>query len=258
MSFDMFCKALVFMAFVAYRDADPRIQPQNKVKAILLYMWKAVNDNEKTARLVASNRANTLSQFAGSLNVFGSGAFSDLFLNNWLKDGFIDYATHIVDDPEKSGVTVSLSLNCSFLSKLTLYFPKMLKSVLSEGGEIMKESAAKVSESAHEEKDRSDRGVDSVMEGIQKSLNLNTVPKSQHKQRTNSVFITHFSTNLKVRPSDRHGPSTNQGRKRMGNNLILEGKKLSELLQLKPELSEFLYMEIENMKISTNAFDLLS
>ena len=77
-----------------------------KVKAILLYMWKAVNDSEKTMKLVSNNRANTLSQFAGSLNVFGSGAFSDQFLSNWLKDGFIDYGTHIFDDGEKSGAAV--------------------------------------------------------------------------------------------------------------------------------------------------------
>jgi hypothetical protein len=106
MNFELFLRSLLYMAAVAYRDSDPRITQLNKVKGILLYMWKAVNDNEKTMRLVSSNRSNTLSQFAGALNVFGSGQFSDLFLSNWLKDGFIDYSTHIVDDPEKTGSLV--------------------------------------------------------------------------------------------------------------------------------------------------------
>ena len=107
MSFELFCKAIVYMAYIAYRDMDSRITPGNKVKAILLYMWKAVNDNEKTMRLISSNRSNTLSQFAGALNVFGSGSFSDLFLSNWLKDQFIDYATFIPEHHETSGSTVS-------------------------------------------------------------------------------------------------------------------------------------------------------
>lgn len=66
-----------------------------------------MNDSEKTMRMISNNRSNTLSHFAGSLNVFGSGAFSDLLLSNWVKDNFIDYATFVVDNTEKSGVLVS-------------------------------------------------------------------------------------------------------------------------------------------------------
>jgi hypothetical protein len=86
------------MAYIAYRDVDSRVTAPNKVKAILLYMWKAVNDNDKAMRLVNSNRSNTLSQFAGSLNIFGSGSFSDSFLSSWLKDNFTDYASFFHDD----------------------------------------------------------------------------------------------------------------------------------------------------------------
>lgn len=31
MSFDMFCRAIIYMAFLAYRDVDARITPANKV-----------------------------------------------------------------------------------------------------------------------------------------------------------------------------------------------------------------------------------
>jgi hypothetical protein len=61
MNFDLFCKSLLYMAYIAYRDVDSRVTAPNKVKAILLYMWKAVNDNDKAMRLVNSNRSNTLS-----------------------------------------------------------------------------------------------------------------------------------------------------------------------------------------------------
>ena len=70
-------------------------------------MWKAVNDNDKTSRLVSNNRSNTLTQFAGSLNVFGSGSFSDAFLAIWMKDGFPDYSVHKGDDGVINGAAVS-------------------------------------------------------------------------------------------------------------------------------------------------------
>jgi hypothetical protein len=108
MSYDSFLRAIMYMAFVAYRDVHPSVTTANKVKALLLYMWKAVNDNQKTRALVSNNRNNTLSHFAGALNVFGSGMFSDLFLSNWMKDGFPDYSAGVDGDlGAKSGSMVS-------------------------------------------------------------------------------------------------------------------------------------------------------
>jgi len=233
MSFDMFCRAIIYMAFLAYRDVDARITPASKVKAILLFMWKAVNDSEKTMRMISNNRSNTLSHFAGSLNVFGSGAFSDLLLSNWVKDNFIDYATFVVDNTEKSGVL-------------------MLKSVVSEAGESKETPVVKsVAES-------SEGKMDALLEGVQKSLNLNSVPKTAPAhRRTNSILITHFSTNLKARAVERqqNNPTHSQVNRKMGSNVILEGRILSKLLSLKPELAEYLYMEVENMKISSTPFE---
>lgn len=112
MSFDHFLQAIMYMSFVAYRDVQQSVTVANKVKALLLYMWKAVNDNQKTRNLVSNNRNNTLSHFAGALNVFGSGMFSDMFLGNWMKDGFPDYSAGTDGDQgNKSGSMVRIILD---------------------------------------------------------------------------------------------------------------------------------------------------
>jgi hypothetical protein len=140
----------------------------------------------------------------------------------------------------------------------------MLKSVLTDGGEGTGKDRhhhsrhqSQADEEKHDSKNDSSNQnnksrVDTVFEGIQKSMNLNSVPKASHK-RTNSVLITHFSTNFRARSDKVPTANANaEGRKRMGNNLVLDGKNLGELLREKPELSEFLVMEIQNMKISSD------
>lgn len=122
MSLDLFYRALVYMSFVAYRDVPPSVSPENRAKALLLYMWKAVNDSDKTQRLVRSNRSHTLTQFAGSLNLFGSGSFSDTFLAHWMKDNFIDYATPKSDKSSVMGSTVRIVLcECVIFTKLVVF-----------------------------------------------------------------------------------------------------------------------------------------
>lgn len=137
-----------------------------------------------------------------------------------------------------------------FIALLILF--QMLKSVVSEAGESKETPVVKsVAES-------SEGKMDALLEGVQKSLNLNSVPKtaSAHR-RTNSILITHFSTNLKARAVERqqNNPTHSQVNRKMGSNVILEGRILSKLLSLKPELAEYLYMEVENMKISSMSFE---
>ena len=107
MDFTLFTKAVVCMSAIAYRDCAADVTPQNKVKALLLYMWKAVNDSDKTIRMISSTRINAVTSYAGSLNLFGSGLFSDQFLANWLKDGFTDYTTLRSDATDENGAAVS-------------------------------------------------------------------------------------------------------------------------------------------------------
>lgn len=130
----------------------------------------------------------------------------------------------------------------------------MLKSVVSEAADSKEVSTKPTSTAAGE--GSGDGKMDAVLEGVQKSLNLNTVPKTAPAhRRTNSILINHFSTNLKARAVERQHSAAPQINRRMGSNVILEGKILSQLLTLKPELAEYLYMEIENMKISTHTFE---
>ncbi len=47
MSFGMFCTALLTMSMVAYQEDDSSITPANKTRALLHFMWRAVNTSEK-------------------------------------------------------------------------------------------------------------------------------------------------------------------------------------------------------------------
>jgi hypothetical protein len=48
-------------------------------------MWKGVNDSDKTIRMINSTRINAVTSYAGqSMNLFGSGLFSDQFLGEYM------------------------------------------------------------------------------------------------------------------------------------------------------------------------------
>lgn len=236
MSFDLFLRALVYMSFVAYRDVPSAVSADSKVKALLLYMWKAVNDSDKTARLVRSNRSHTLTQFAGSLNLFGSGLFSDAFLAHWMKDSFVDYSTPRNDRNLSTGAAIVKGIVGDDLLPV-------------EGGE------PEVPEVMASEMD--DHG---VMEMLQQNLVLDSKPsvasataRSQQQRRTNSIYIKPFAATARTRTatSDHNATlysaaSTNNGSGAPVRQL--DGRKLAQLLQERPELAEYLYMEILTMR----------
>eukprot|EP01031_Cornospumella_fuschlensis_P042197 gene42197-51532_t len=58
MSFEQFATCLVYMACVAYRDAHPDVTTESKLKALLIYMWKAVNDVSRTQQLLRGATSN--------------------------------------------------------------------------------------------------------------------------------------------------------------------------------------------------------
>jgi len=74
---------LINMALLAYRNSHPSVLPHNKVKSLLNYMWRAVNCSERVDRLALA-RKGVSSSHAGSLNMYGSGAFSDFYLAQWI------------------------------------------------------------------------------------------------------------------------------------------------------------------------------
>ena len=49
MTADMFHSLLLSMAVLAYRGCHPSVTPANKAKALLNYMWRGVNCNEKVS-----------------------------------------------------------------------------------------------------------------------------------------------------------------------------------------------------------------
>lgn len=73
-------------------------------------MWKAVNNREKTAE-VARSRVRVVISHAGSLNMFGSGLFSDHFLHCWQAEGFPDYTAAIQPTVVDTGMVSEVSVN---------------------------------------------------------------------------------------------------------------------------------------------------
>jgi hypothetical protein len=96
MAFGQFCDAIVAMAMLAYRDAD--VKSTNKVKALLHFMWRGVNQSDKRNK-AANSKTQTSGQHAGSLNHYGSGPFCDNFLKHWIAEGFPNYSTPPTEAP---------------------------------------------------------------------------------------------------------------------------------------------------------------
>jgi hypothetical protein len=115
MTFDAFVEALVLMAHIAYRptSASPIDHGTNaalKLKALLLYAWKAINNHDRTRSLMREHVsvATTVITPNGTHDIFGSGVFSETFLASWQADNFMEYAVAeaVGLSPELSGSKV--------------------------------------------------------------------------------------------------------------------------------------------------------
>lgn len=89
-----------------------------KVQALLLHMWKVVNNDYANRRLLRDRDQRdtplTITP-AGIQDVYGSSLLSEQFLEAWRDDGFCEYFTpHHNTDSTALGTTVSIPLNCSF------------------------------------------------------------------------------------------------------------------------------------------------
>ena len=127
----------------------------------------------------------------------------------------------------------------------------MLKNVVGNATTDM-ESPKKVTQSQAPDSlfDKMDDNV--IIESLQRSVTLTPAATATQGRRTNSVYVQHFGTVLAHR-SARHFSNPDQS---AANNawkhkgmVQLEGNDLAELFRQRPELSEFIYMEIENAKI---------
>lgn len=63
------------------------------------------NNSEKTSRMVEKTRMAALTSHAGSLNLYGSGLFSSVFLTQWTKDNYADYTTPAGIEDSEEGIT---------------------------------------------------------------------------------------------------------------------------------------------------------
>jgi hypothetical protein len=81
------------MAVLAYKDVAYEVSHIDKIKALLLYMWRTINSREKTQQAVQTRNgtSKTVEGYANSLNIHGSGLFSVTMQDVWKEDGFRSY-----------------------------------------------------------------------------------------------------------------------------------------------------------------------
>lgn len=254
MSFDLFCKALLALAAVGYRDCPSSVCPADRVRALLLYMWKTVNDSDnKTVRKVtSSSRAAAVSSHAGSLNLFGSGQFSDQFLAQWVKDGFRDYTLPPDSEAVKAdgvkmvkrlvGLAAEAEASSSGAAPAA---PAGSESPVPPRGRTS--STGSVSSSGAAGGGGTERGAAGkesalVREALSRGGSL---LKAKQQRKTLDFTAPHH---VMV-----HSNSFNssKGRKLKGPAKLF-GADLQQLLLMKPELTEFLFLEIQNMKLTDN------
>lgn len=116
MDFEKFLKSIMLMALVAYKESPPRVTAVDKIKALLLYMWRTINSREKTQQAVATRcgTSKTVEGYANSLNIHGSGLFSVTMQDVWKDDRFCNY---ISVEADTQFIDEANEVICMFLKK---------------------------------------------------------------------------------------------------------------------------------------------
>lgn len=219
MSFELFGKALTQLAVTAYRDADSTITLKNKVMGLFLFMWKRINNPEKAADIAMTRRIVSTSH-AGSLNLYGSGLFSDTFLSQWQKSGFPDYTTS-EKEKGKDGASVLRNIVRN-------------QEKLNENQDVEKEDG-KDDESKEENKDDNKNDNtdhdDKVDEDKDGKFNKDSDKDSDASDSIDLENITLETKKIKKGPK------------------VLHGLSIAELFRQRPELGEFVYLEMKALGI---------
>eukprot|EP01035_Chromulina_nebulosa_P018106 gene18106-23760_t len=110
MSFDQFIDALVYCAYVSYHSnsKESQLSISSMMKAFLLYLWKAINNEDRNAQLVKQyihSSTNDITS-SGVHDMFGSGLFSESFLVYWQKDNFHEYSKNDEEVRQINGAKV--------------------------------------------------------------------------------------------------------------------------------------------------------
>eukprot|EP01032_Pedospumella_encystans_P016071 gene16071-18352_t len=236
MTFQLFCQSIMFMALLAYRNLDPAVPTTYKVKALLLYMLKCVVDGNRTLQFLSKERSHGVSNTKGQLHLFGSTEFAAQFTANWQREGYCDYTAPPV-------VTSLTGTN-------------MLRKVV---GEDTAENNNNTNGTPMRGRTGSAISVDSSFDTVVVAPNTPSNARSPaahtaggwgfgngHNNSNTSHHNTHNSSGLYVLPAPPVVSVT-----RPDYPVTIDAADLKLLLQKKPEFAEFLFLEIETMKLET-------
>lgn len=119
MTIENFYEILLRIAVFAYRNLEGEYPLQNKIKALFVHMWKAVNTDDKLHRGITGRGNVGSGVHSGSLNIFGAGLFVEHFLKFWQGEGFPDYILPEAA-PKEEGIQVLAKVTQGILGmKLT-------------------------------------------------------------------------------------------------------------------------------------------
>jgi hypothetical protein len=236
MTFDTFCSSIILMGLVAYRESP--VPPADKVKAILLFMWRAVNSNETALKAVNDRygvSSRTVRGHAGSLNIHGSGLFSDLFLLSWQADGFSNYITleNKKEDPsEVLSKIVHNHTHSSPVKETTLHVIDEVQEsikVANRRARAMAMGDRRGNQFQNEDEMTDEMGQLSYGEDSLYGFGGSGEEKERQRNRFRSI-------------SD-HASLGGAGG---GEAVALYGYHIAELFARKPELAELIYLEMRN------------
>lgn len=223
MTFDTFCSSIILMGLVAYRESP--VSPADKVKAILLFMWRAVNSNETALKAVNDRygvSSRTVQGHAGSLNIHGSGLFSDMFLLAWQADGFSNYITLENKKEDPSEVLSKIVQNHTQSSPVRDNILNVIDSV---------QESIKVSN----RRARMERGDQSAKDEFEEDI-FEFGSEEEKRNRFRSISDS---------GSLGYGLSG-------ANSVALYGYHIAELFARKPELAELIYLEMRNSQMASS------
>ena len=98
-----FRKMIIYMAIQWTAAMAGEVSRVNRVKALLLHMWKSLNTQEDAIGEAVNQgkRMDVTKCRGGDLNICGSSDFNAAFLAMWQEDGYCDYL-HLGDTSDKS------------------------------------------------------------------------------------------------------------------------------------------------------------
>lgn len=116
MNFDQFHELIFRLAMTAYSAADKSITNANKVKALLLFIWKSVNTADASEKAVNGRGSRSVcdaskSVKSGDLNLFGSSQFNVTMTEVWAEDGYREYLIPVEEEGEDGETVLHRMLN---------------------------------------------------------------------------------------------------------------------------------------------------